>query len=38
MGEMRREIRKSVGQLTEGRGANKTPVGVSISQNSTDTN
>jgi nucleoporin GLE1 len=26
MGEMRREIRKSVGQLTEGRGANKTPV------------
>ncbi len=27
MGEMRREIRKSVGQLTEGRGANKTPVG-----------
>ena len=26
MGEMRREIRKSVGQLTEGRGANRTPV------------
>lgn len=26
MGEMRREIRKSVGQLTEGRGANKQPV------------
>jgi nucleoporin GLE1 len=27
MGEMRREIRKSVGQLTEGKGANKMPVG-----------
>ena len=26
LGEMRREIRKSVGQLTEGRGANKAPV------------
>jgi nucleoporin GLE1 len=26
VGEMRREIRKSVGQLTEGKGANKTPV------------
>jgi nucleoporin GLE1 len=26
MGEMRREIRKSVGQLTEGRGANRQPV------------
>ena len=26
MGEMRREIRKSVGQLTEGKGANKIPV------------
>jgi nucleoporin GLE1 len=31
MGEMRRVIRKSVGQLTEGRGANKTPVGGSQS-------
>jgi nucleoporin GLE1 len=26
VGEMRREIRKSVGQLTEGRGANRQPV------------
>jgi nucleoporin GLE1 len=26
MGEMRREIRKSVGQLTEGKGANRQPV------------
>jgi nucleoporin GLE1 len=26
MGEMRREIRKSVGQLTEGKGANRIPV------------
>ncbi|KAI9759030.1 MAG: hypothetical protein M4579_002619 [Chaenotheca gracillima] len=26
LGDMRREIRKSVGQLTEGRGANKEPV------------
>lgn len=26
MGNMRREIKKSVGQITEGKGANKTPV------------
>lgn len=30
MGEMRRGIRKSVGQLTEGRGANRVQVGSSI--------
>jgi nucleoporin GLE1 len=31
MGEIRREIRKSVGQLTEGRGANRTPVSMAQS-------
>jgi len=33
LGEMRRQIRKSVGQLTEGKGANSIPVGkISIDQ------
>jgi nucleoporin GLE1 len=31
MGESRREIRKSVGQLTEGRGANRAPVSIIFS-------